>query len=85
MPEWQVGTLLFPLTTKVVSYKNSLLGLYTSPHLVAVRERIRINGAPLTENEFAKYFFEIWDRLIANDIVCCFTLARRGIYLKHHL
>ncbi|KAF8205085.1 Mur ligase [Pholiota molesta] len=42
------------------------IGLYTSPHLVAVRERIRINGAPITESEFAKYFFEVWDKLAAN-------------------
>ncbi|KAK7470479.1 Folylpolyglutamate synthetase [Stygiomarasmius scandens] len=42
------------------------IGLYTSPHLVAVRERIRINGQPLAEQDFAKYFFEVWDRLQAN-------------------
>ncbi|THV08397.1 FolC bifunctional protein [Dendrothele bispora CBS 962.96] len=42
------------------------IGLYTSPHLVAVRERIRINGQPLSEEDFAKYFFEVWDRLQAN-------------------
>ncbi|RDL29789.1 Folylpolyglutamate synthase [Venustampulla echinocandica] len=41
------------------------IGLYTSPHLVAVRERIRINSAPLTAPLFAKYFFEVWDRLEA--------------------
>lgn len=39
------------------------VGLYTSPHLCAVRERIRINGRPLPEHLFAKYFFQIWDRL----------------------
>ncbi|KAG1872738.1 Mur ligase [Suillus tomentosus] len=38
-------------------------GLYTSPHLVAVRERIRINGEPLSEEEFARYFFEVWNLL----------------------
>ncbi|KAJ3989629.1 FolC bifunctional protein [Lentinula detonsa] len=43
------------------------VGLYTSPHLVAVRERIRINGRPLSEEDFTKYFFEVWDRLQAND------------------
>ncbi|KAJ7178996.1 Mur ligase [Mycena filopes] len=41
-------------------------GLYTSPHLVAVRERIRINGKPLSEDDFAKYFFEVWDRIDEN-------------------
>lgn len=44
-------------------------GLYTSPHLVAVRERIRINGVPLSEQAFARYFFEVWDRLESNDTV----------------
>ncbi|KAG2369582.1 Mur ligase [Suillus spraguei] len=38
-------------------------GLYTSPHLVAVRERIRINGEPLSEEEFTRYFFEVWNLL----------------------
>ncbi|TFK29368.1 tetrahydrofolylpolyglutamate synthase [Coprinopsis marcescibilis] len=42
------------------------VGLYTSPHLVAVRERIRINGTPLSEEAFTKYFFEVWDRLEKN-------------------
>ncbi|CAL1700523.1 unnamed protein product [Somion occarium] len=44
------------------------VGLFTSPHLVAVRERIRINGVPLPEEDFAKFFFEVWDRLEQNDI-----------------
>ena len=39
------------------------IGLYTSPHLRFVRERIQINNEPLTEQAFAKYFFEVWDRL----------------------
>ncbi|ORZ22398.1 Mur ligase [Absidia repens] len=38
-------------------------GLYTSPHLVAVRERIRINGKPISEDAFAKYSEDIWTRL----------------------
>lgn len=41
----------------------SKVGLYTSPHLRFVRERIQINGQPLSEEQFAKYFFEVWDRL----------------------
>lgn len=45
---------------------NWKVGLYTSPHLVAVRERIRINGKSLSEEDFARYFFEVWDRLQKN-------------------
>ncbi|KAJ3057376.1 Folylpolyglutamate synthetase [Rhizophlyctis rosea] len=40
-------------------------GLFTSPHLLEVRERLRIDGAPLQKELFAKYFFEVWDRLEA--------------------
>lgn len=43
--------------------KISKVGLYTSPHLRFVRERIQIDNTPLSEEQFAKYFFEIWDRL----------------------
>ncbi|KAJ6082445.1 hypothetical protein N7499_007319 [Penicillium canescens] len=39
------------------------IGLYTSPHLRFARERIQINNAPLSEEKFARYFFEVWDRL----------------------
>ena len=39
------------------------IGLYTSPHLRFARERIKINNEPLSEEKFAKYFFEVWDRL----------------------
>ncbi|KAI9727872.1 MAG: Folylpolyglutamate synthetase [Cirrosporium novae-zelandiae] len=42
------------------------IGLYTSPHLRFVRERIQINNAPLSESLFARYFFEVWDRLEAS-------------------
>jgi folylpolyglutamate synthase len=28
-----------------------------------VRERIQINNEPISEDQFAKYFFEVWDRL----------------------
>ncbi|CAJ0763503.1 22061_t:CDS:2, partial [Entrophospora sp. SA101] len=33
-------------------------GLYSSPHLIAVRERIRLDGKILSEGQFTKYFFE---------------------------
>ncbi|KAG0152363.1 hypothetical protein CROQUDRAFT_35465, partial [Cronartium quercuum f. sp. fusiforme G11] len=37
------------------------VGLFTLLHLVSVRERIMINGKPITEKLFAKYFWEVWD------------------------
>ncbi|KAK5657009.1 hypothetical protein OQA88_3533 [Cercophora sp. LCS_1] len=39
------------------------VGTYTSPHVVSVRERILINGAPISKELFSKYFWEVWDRL----------------------
>lgn len=39
------------------------VGLYTSPHLLTIRERIRINGKPIEEGAFTTYFFDIWDKL----------------------
>lgn len=41
------------------------VGTYTSPHLVSVRERIQLDGAPLACDLFARYFFEVWDALTA--------------------
>ncbi|QRV87710.1 dihydrofolate synthase [Ceratobasidium sp. AG-Ba] len=42
---------------------NMKIGLYTSPHLVSVRERIQIDGKPISEEDFTRFFFEVWDRL----------------------
>ncbi|KAJ6003590.1 folylpolyglutamate synthase [Penicillium canescens] len=39
------------------------VGLYTSPHLLSIRERIRVNGKPIEEDTFASAFFEIWGKL----------------------
>lgn len=38
-------------------------GFYSSPHLVAVRERIRINGRAISKDLFAKHFWDTYDIL----------------------
>ncbi|XP_031810552.1 folylpolyglutamate synthase, mitochondrial isoform X3 [Sarcophilus harrisii] len=38
-------------------------GFYSSPHLVQVRERIRINGEPISPELFTKYFWRLYHRL----------------------
>lgn len=59
------------MLTKFIGTKSShgrqlsKVGLYTSPHLRFVRERIQINHQPLSEEQFARYFYETWDRLEA--------------------
>ena len=35
----------------------------SSPHLVQVRERIRINGQPISKEQFSKYFWLVYSRL----------------------
>ncbi|KAL1882112.1 hypothetical protein VTK73DRAFT_2203 [Phialemonium thermophilum] len=40
-----------------------LVGTYSSPHVVSVRERIALDGEPIDRERFAFYFFEVWDRL----------------------
>nr|XP_054376674.1 folylpolyglutamate synthase, mitochondrial isoform X4 [Pongo abelii] len=38
-------------------------GFFSSPHLVQVRERIRINGQPISPELFTKYFWHLYHRL----------------------
>ncbi|KAI0068812.1 FolC bifunctional protein [Artomyces pyxidatus] len=59
------------------------VGLYTSPHLVAVRERIRINGAPISEEDFTRFFFEVWDRLETNDNRKLSTTPSKPMYFRY--
>lgn len=42
------------------------VGTYTSPHLVTVRERIMLDGQPISQELFARYFFEVWEALTAS-------------------
>ncbi len=41
--------------SSVLSEAGCKTGLYTSPHLVSVTERIRINGARITESDLSEY------------------------------
>jgi dihydrofolate synthase / folylpolyglutamate synthase len=42
-------------------------GLYTSPHLSRVNERLRIDGVPIYDNDFARHYFCVDD--CANQLV----------------
>eukprot|EP00042_Codosiga_hollandica_P043387 m.410670 g.410670 ORF g.410670 m.410670 type:complete len:497 (-) comp56539_c0_seq21:278-1768(-) len=41
-------------------------GFFSSPHLLEARERIRINGDPLSEEQFAAYFQTCWEQFHAS-------------------
>ncbi|PVG03448.1 FolC bifunctional protein [Serendipita vermifera] len=62
---------------------NRKVGLFTSPHLVSVRERIRINGEPISEELFVKFFYEVWDRLEANDTRKYPSTPPKPMYFKY--
>ncbi|KAI0126396.1 Mur ligase [Xylariales sp. AK1849] len=51
------------------------VGTYTSPHLVSVRERIMLDGLPISQEIFTRYFFEVWD---------AFTAAARTEFLRRN-
>lgn len=38
-------------------------GLFTSPHLIDVRERFQLDGVDISEEKFLAYFWWCWDRL----------------------
>lgn len=47
----------------------SKVGLYTSPHIKHVRERIQINSEPISEECFTRYFFKSWDKIAPGDVL----------------
>ena len=60
------------------------IALFISPHLIAVRERFRINSLPISEELFARYFFEVWDRLEASQITADLVpLQSKPIYARY--
>lgn len=50
-------------TEKILRNHGYTTGFFSSPHLLEVRERIRINGKPISRLEFAKYFWNIYNDL----------------------
>ncbi|XP_058209504.1 folylpolyglutamate synthase isoform X2 [Rhododendron vialii] len=41
-------------------------GLFTSPHLIDVRERFRLDGLNISEDKFLLYFWDCWNQLKEN-------------------
>nr|XP_023696513.1 folylpolyglutamate synthase, mitochondrial-like isoform X2 [Paramormyrops kingsleyae] len=50
-------------TERILRNHGFRTGFYSSPHLVHVRERIRIDGQPITKGLFTKYFWDVYSRL----------------------
>lgn len=49
----------------ILRHKGYKTGFFSSPHLKEVRERIRINGSPISHEKFTKYFWYCFDHIQA--------------------
>ncbi|KAF2072813.1 hypothetical protein CYY_005887 [Polysphondylium violaceum] len=54
------------LVESLIRNQGFSTGLFTSPHLLSPRERIRINGDMISKELFTKYFWIVWDTLRQN-------------------
>lgn len=57
----QILTRVLPILAIILIF-NFFVN-FSSPHLVQVRERIRINGQPISKELFTKYFWQVYGRL----------------------
>lgn len=61
------GSLCVQLSA-IARANNLEVGLFTSPHLIRVEERIRINGIPITPDDFDKYLNLVRDASLIHPI-----------------
>ncbi|MFH1837189.1 MAG: folylpolyglutamate synthase/dihydrofolate synthase family protein [Candidatus Omnitrophota bacterium] len=54
-------------TASILAENGYKVGLYTSPHLLDVKERIKINGADISEDSFLKILSKIQDDLAGRE------------------
>lgn len=50
-------------TEKILHEHGFRTGFYSSPHLVSVRERFRINCQSISEMEFSRHFWHVYNTL----------------------
>ncbi|GAB1597943.1 folylpolyglutamate synthase, mitochondrial-like [Argonauta hians] len=51
----------------ILRHKGYKTGFFSSPHLIEVRERIRINGVSLSKEDFTNYFWICYDQLLEKN------------------
>lgn len=56
------------LVESILRHLNVKTGFFSSPHLINVNERIRLNGLPLPKGLFSEYFWTIYDTLNAKKV-----------------
>ncbi|MGQ0761810.1 MAG: bifunctional folylpolyglutamate synthase/dihydrofolate synthase [Acidobacteriota bacterium] len=57
------------------------VGLFTSPHLISITERIRVNGADITQDEFARLTTQV--KQIAEELVRRGELQTLPTFFEH--
>lgn len=53
-------------TDAILKQHNVKTGLFTSPHLTSVTERIKLSGQPISKDLFCEYFWEVFNSLQRN-------------------
>ena len=56
------------MLSSIIQEANYKVGLYTSPHLVDFRERIKINGDMISEDSVSKFMHENFDFFESNNL-----------------
>lgn len=60
-------------------------GFYSSPHLIAVRERIRIDGQIISREKFAKHFHHVFNLLQNSKVIFSTSRPKQsGTFQKWH-
>jgi len=50
-------------TESILRQHGLRTGFYSSPHLVSVTERVRLDGQPITKDKFAEYFWDVYNKV----------------------
>lgn len=53
----------------ILNFHGYKTGFFSSPHLVSVRERIRINHSPLSEIDFSLFFWSVYNKLYSQKVI----------------
>jgi len=68
------------MTEAIVQAAGHSVGLYTSPHLVEITERIRVNGKDISPDDFARHATQV--RATAEQLVANQTLPAIPTYFE---
>jgi dihydrofolate synthase / folylpolyglutamate synthase len=68
------------MTDAILRAAGYRVGLYTSPHLISVTERIRVNGEDIAQDDFARLASEV--RALCEDLVARGALAAPATFFE---